>query len=146
MITDSQSLIDSINSTKQIESKLLRCTIKWIKQMVDSGFINSIRWCDTEVCLSDCLTKQGSKLGITLLKICAKGEMIYLKFSNKKRLKENMSWDLSFINLTVYHLLLISFFISTRYFKYSSNLFLVQLTKEDTNDECATNIYNPQDG
>ena len=91
MITDSQSLIDSINSTKQIESKLLRCTIKWIKQMVDSGFINSIRWCDTEVCLSDCLIKQGSKLGNTLLKICANGEMIDLKYSNKKRLKENMS-------------------------------------------------------
>ena len=91
MVTDSQSLIDSINSTRQIESKLLRCTIKWIKQMVDSGFLNTIRWCDTEVCLSDVLTKQGSKLGNALLNVCSTGEMIDLKYSKKKSMRGNLS-------------------------------------------------------
>ena len=90
MVTDSQSLVDSINSSRQIESKLLRCTIKWIKQMVDSGYINNIRWCDTNVCLSDALTKPGSKLASVLLEVCSSGRMIDLKFSKKKNAREGI--------------------------------------------------------
>ena len=55
--TDSQSLVDSIESTKQIDSKLLRPIVKFMKQMLDSQMINTIKWIDTEVCVADILTK-----------------------------------------------------------------------------------------
>ena len=35
--TDSQSLIDSIDSSRQIDDKLLRPTVKWMKQMLDAN-------------------------------------------------------------------------------------------------------------
>ena len=62
IITDSKSLLDSINSTRQVEEKLTRLIVKWIKQMLDSGFVRNVRWCNTNVCLADTLTKPGSKM------------------------------------------------------------------------------------
>ena len=52
-----QSLVDSMESSKQIDSKLLRPIIKFMKQMLDSKMINIVRWIDTEVCMADILTK-----------------------------------------------------------------------------------------
>ena len=83
-VTDSQSLLDSIESTKQVEEKLMRPVIKWIKQVMDSGAVSTIRWCDTCVCVSDAFTKPGSKLNQTLNEIFATGQMIDLSFSNKR--------------------------------------------------------------
>ena len=60
--------------------------------MVDSGFINTIPWCDTDVCLSDVFTKQGSKLTRDLVKVCSSGNMIDLKFS-KKKAKESLEGE-----------------------------------------------------
>ena len=83
-VTDSQSLLDSIESTKQVEEKLMRPIIKWIKQVLDSGAVSNIRWCDTCVCVSDAFTKPGSKLNETLVDIFRSGQMIDLSFSTKK--------------------------------------------------------------
>ena len=83
-VTDSQSLLDSIESTKQVEEKLMRPVIKWIKQVLDSGAVQSIRWCDTCVCVSDAFTKPGSKLNQTLVDIFQSGRMIDLSFSTKR--------------------------------------------------------------
>jgi hypothetical protein len=47
---EAQPLIDSVNSSKQVENKLLRPVIKFMKQMLDAKMINSMRWCDTVVC------------------------------------------------------------------------------------------------
>ena len=55
-------MIDSVNSTKQIDDRLLRPVIKWMKQCQDAKQIENMRWCDTDVCLADMLTKAGSKL------------------------------------------------------------------------------------
>ena len=83
-VTDSQSLLDSIDSTKQVEEKLMRPIVKWIKQVLDSGAVSSIRWCDTCVCVSDAFTKPGSRLNETQVEIFRTGQMIDLSFSTKK--------------------------------------------------------------
>jgi hypothetical protein len=76
-------LLDSLDSTKQVEEKLLRPLIKWMKQMLDSKAISNIRWCDICVCLSDAFTKPGSKLNQTLVGIFKTGKMIDLSYSTK---------------------------------------------------------------
>ena len=84
VVTDSQSLLDSLESTKQVEEKLMRPVIKWMKQMLDSKAISNVRWCDTCVCVSDAFTKPGSKLNQTLLEIFKTGKMIDLSYSTKR--------------------------------------------------------------
>ena len=84
MVTDSQSLLDSLDSTRQVEEKLMRPLIKWMKQMLDAGAISNIRWCDTCVCVSDAFTKPGSKLNPILIEIFRTGKMIDLSYSTKK--------------------------------------------------------------
>ena len=84
VVTDSQSLLDSLESTRQVEEKLIRPLIKWMKQMLDSKAITNIRWCDTCVCVSDAFTKPGSKLNQTLVEIFKTGKMIDLSYSTKR--------------------------------------------------------------
>ena len=84
VVNDSQSLIDSVNSTRQVEEKLMRPLVKWIKQMMDAGCVSDLRWCDTQVCLSDALTKPGSRLAPVLLDIWRSGNMIDISYSRKK--------------------------------------------------------------
>ena len=83
VVIDSQPLLDSINSTKQVESKLLRPLIKYMKQTLDSKMIHSIRWCDTKVCLADVLTKRGSNLTSTFMQVLKTNKMIDLNWTDK---------------------------------------------------------------
>ena len=89
--TDSQSLIDSIESTRQIDSKLLRPIVKFLKQMLDSQMVNNIRWVDTEVCVADILTKPArSVLTSQVMDIMRTGRMLDLNWTNKKsKLSQN---------------------------------------------------------
>ena len=83
--TDSQSLIDSIDSTRQIDSKLLRPIVKFMKQMLDSQMVNTMRWVDTNVCVADILTKPGRGLLTNqVMEIMRTGNMIDLNWTNKK--------------------------------------------------------------
>ena len=83
--TDSQSLIDSIESTRQIESKLLRPIVKFMKQMLDSQMVNTRGWVDTNVCVADILTKPGrSLLTSRVMDVMKTGNMIDLKWTLKK--------------------------------------------------------------
>ena len=84
MLTDSKPLLDSLNSTKQVENKLLRPLIKYMKQCLDAKMITSMRWCDTKVCLADVLTKTSSPLIKSVMKILATGRMIDLNWTDKK--------------------------------------------------------------
>ena len=85
MVTDSKSLIESLNSTKRVEEKLMRPIIKWMKQCLDNRFMEQIRWCDTKVCLGDIFTKPGARLTQDLLEIIRTGEMIDLFWSDKRK-------------------------------------------------------------
>jgi len=88
--TDSQALLDSMNSTRQIENKLLRPIIKWFKQCLDSKMVKEVKWCDTEVCLADILTKSGSKLTEKALDLLRNNEMVDLTFSREKNKEKDM--------------------------------------------------------
>ena len=46
--TDSKSLWESLNNTRQCEEKLMRSTIAGIKELVDLGYVSSIDWVSTE--------------------------------------------------------------------------------------------------
>ena len=83
VLTDSKALLDSVNSTKQIDDKLLRPVIKWMKQSLESWQVNELRWCDTNVCLADILTKTGVKLTEMVMKILQDNDTIDLRFSKK---------------------------------------------------------------
>ena len=82
--TDSKSLIDSIDSSRQIDDKLLRPTVKWMKQMLDGKQVRTVRWVDGENCIADILTKPGAPLTQATMKILETGEMIDLESSRKK--------------------------------------------------------------
>ena len=83
VVTDSQPLVDSVNSSRQVDNKLLRPIIKFMKQMLDSGAVSGLRWCDTKVCVADMLTKKGSSLTPVAMKILQTGNMIDLSERNK---------------------------------------------------------------
>ena len=83
--TDSKSLIDSIDSSRQIDDKLLRPTIKWMKQMLDGKHVRTIRWVDGTSCIADILTKPGAALTQTTMEILNSGQMIDLESSTKAK-------------------------------------------------------------
>ena len=85
VVSDSKPLIDSVNSSKQVDNKLLRPVIKYMKQMLDSKMIKSLRWCDTNVCVADILTKRGSPLTAKVMGILHSNEMVDLSRHFKKR-------------------------------------------------------------
>ena len=84
VVTDSQPLLDSIESTRQIDDKLLRPTIKSMKQMLDAKMIKRIRWCDTDVMVADILTKAGAPLTEVVRNIMETNQMIDLYHSKKR--------------------------------------------------------------
>ena len=77
-VTNSKPLIDSIESTKQIDDKLLRPLIKSMKQMLDAQMVSSIRWCDTHVMVADVLTKARAPLTEVVRDMMKSNEMISL--------------------------------------------------------------------
>ena len=89
IVTASQPLVDSINSSRQVENKLLRPLVKFMKQCLDSNMVNTIRWCDTKVCLADALTKKGSMMTKTLVDVLQSNKMIDLSWTDKKSKQMN---------------------------------------------------------
>ena len=84
IVSDSQPFIDSVNSSRQVENKLMRPIIKFVKQAIDCKMVNNLRWVDTDVCLADILTKTSSKLTSTVMDILKTNRMINLDYSEKK--------------------------------------------------------------
>jgi hypothetical protein len=73
MKCDSASLKDTLNSTKQIEEKLLRPTILAMKQMLARKQIGRFDWVESLQCHADALTKKGAKTSDNLLAIISTG-------------------------------------------------------------------------
>ena len=71
--SDSQSLNDTLFSTKQIEEKMLRPTILAMKQMLIRKNIGRFDWVESYDCLADILSKKGAKGTERLLEILKTG-------------------------------------------------------------------------
>ena len=71
--TDSKSLLDTLESTKQVEEKLIRPVVTNLKEMITRKWITSMKWIGSENCHADVLTKKGSKWSDKILKIMTTG-------------------------------------------------------------------------
>ena len=58
--TDSKSLWESLNNSRQCEEKLLRSTIAGLKELLSLGYVESVDWVSTDWQLADSLTKKCS--------------------------------------------------------------------------------------
>ena len=70
MKTDSKTLYDSLQSTKQVEEKTIRHLIAWQKQQISMGHIKQVDWICSEDMLADCFTKKSVKSGDILKAVC----------------------------------------------------------------------------
>mgnify|MGYP003318031647 CR=1 FL=1 len=73
MKSDSQSLKDTLFSTKQISEKMLRPTVLAMKQMLNRKNIGRFDWVESLDDLADVLTKKGAKGTERLLEILKTG-------------------------------------------------------------------------
>ena len=59
--TDSKSLWESLNNSRQCEEKLLRNSIAAIKELIQMKMVLDVSWVPTDRQIADCLTKKGKK-------------------------------------------------------------------------------------
>ena len=59
--TDSKSLWESLNNSRQCEEKMLRNCIANMKQMKQLGLVDTVEWVPTDKQLADCMTKANKK-------------------------------------------------------------------------------------
>ena len=59
--SDSKALKESLNSTKQVEEKMMRPIVQHIKDMIARTEISTFDWVISENCHADILTKKSSK-------------------------------------------------------------------------------------
>ena len=84
LLTDSQSLLDSVNSTRQVEEKLIRPLVQFMKDAKASEWIKEMRWVATDLCVADMLTKAGSKVADMTMDVINTGKMFNLKKGDEK--------------------------------------------------------------
>ena len=58
--TDSQSLVDSVHSSKTFEDNRVKVDICVLRDYLRLGEVQQIVWVDTKDQLADCLTKSGA--------------------------------------------------------------------------------------
>ena len=73
LYTDSEPTLESIASSKQVERKLLRNTVKDLKDKVLSGEVKTMSWLSSEDMLADVLTKE-KKMSDVLGKLLVKND------------------------------------------------------------------------
>ena len=66
MKIDSKTLLDSINSTKQVEEKSIRQIVAWIKQQKEENIVKDISWVNSNLMIADVFTKKNVKTDIIL--------------------------------------------------------------------------------
>ena len=73
---DSKTLLDSLNSTKQIDEKTVRHLIAWIKQQKDENkTVESINWVSSAKQVADVFTKKNAKTD-TILTVVTEGNLM----------------------------------------------------------------------
>ena len=65
-VTDNQSLLGTIYSTKNIQDKRLKVNIVILRNMPLTGEITKIKWIKSSLQLSHCLTKSGASTALLL--------------------------------------------------------------------------------
>ena len=58
LFTDSEPSLESVASSRQVEMKLLRMTVKDLKDRLLQGEVTSYSWLPTKEMMADCLTKE----------------------------------------------------------------------------------------
>ena len=58
--TDNKSLLDTLNSNKNVDDRRLRIDLAVLQDMLHKGEINHVSWVDTSHQLANCLTKRGA--------------------------------------------------------------------------------------
>ena len=81
MKVDSQTLVDSLNSTKQVDEKTIRHLIAWIKQQKDEKTVDSIKWVCSQEQLADVFTKKNVKTE-AILTVVSEGNLLLDLISN----------------------------------------------------------------
>ena len=72
----SQTLLDSINSTKQVDEKTIRHLVSWIKQQKDEEkTVDNIDWVSSEEQLADVFTKKDAKTE-SILHVVSRGNLM----------------------------------------------------------------------
>ena len=72
----SNTLYDSLNSTKQIDEKTIRHLIAWIKQQKDEEkTVERINWVSADNQIADVFTKKGVKTD-AILRVVTKGNLL----------------------------------------------------------------------
>ena len=73
---DSKTLLDSLNSSKQIDEKTVRHLIAWIKQQKDEEkTIQSINWVKSAEQIADVFTKKNAKTD-DILNVVTQGNLM----------------------------------------------------------------------
>ena len=71
---DSKTLLDSLNSSKQIDEKTIRHLIAWIKQQMENKTIAKIDWVCSREQVADVFTKKNVKTD-DILAIVSQGKL-----------------------------------------------------------------------
>ena len=71
---DSKTLMDSINSTKQVDIKTICHIVAWIKIQREKSFVRSIDWISTEDMIADIFTKKNVNTD-DILRVVTRGEL-----------------------------------------------------------------------
>ena len=72
VVVDNRSVVEAINSTKLVDDKRLRLDISAIKQYMQSGEVQNIRWCPGKLQIADVMTKKGVS-NLNILQILQNG-------------------------------------------------------------------------
>merc|ERR1712112_277306 len=94
IITDSEPLLESIASTKQIDRRSLRMTVQELKEKLKTGEVQSYQWIATKEMWADGLRRL-LKDGVCNLKneelnkvVCESEEIRMLNIRNRKKKEE----------------------------------------------------------
>ena len=83
LFTDSRPLLETIGSLGQIEEKVLRQSVAYLKQSLEDGEVTDYSWIQGEEIVADILIKQGSKRAV-LDKILVKNEFKHARTEDNK--------------------------------------------------------------
>lgn len=73
-VVDNRSLVEALHSTKLVDDKRLRIDISSIKQSIEIGEIDAVKWCPGIKQLANCMTKKGAS-GYELLEVFQTGRL-----------------------------------------------------------------------